>query len=290
MLLRCIASVGVLVASSGIGFSAYAADLEESCQVFVKGNWVSHGTTPLDSCLEAIEADVPNYGRRGFKFGKWGDAILSADRSAFYLSEDDGSTWRPLGQKADVLYSARALVNTPAPEPEAEAAAAESAPSKPDLTLSTTLESAETGDVAPEQPLKGLPPPAAVASSIPLPADDETFYGDDASTAARIAETTPPTAAQQDASILREAPAEPIRRNESPEMHACNIKFDGEWKLVGAYTLKRCAAELRASAGTRDERGYKYGYWGRTYLIASDDGVLIQRGRGADLEDFPASE
>ena len=90
----------------GTAFSAQGQDLPLSCQVHANNTWVAVGSNNQEACLNAIEAQVPDYNAQGFKFGLWGSTLLSADRYYFYQSNDQGATWAPLRLKAEATAAA----------------------------------------------------------------------------------------------------------------------------------------------------------------------------------------
>lgn len=104
-LIRCLSLLCL-----GVAFQAPAQDLPLSCQVHANDNWVTVGTTDQEGCLAAIESQVPAYNAQGFKFGLWGNTLLSADRHYFYQSGDQGATWAPLRLKVQQQQAAAAPV------------------------------------------------------------------------------------------------------------------------------------------------------------------------------------
>lgn len=89
------------------------------CKAYVADKWDPAGSRSLTSCLETVERTVPEYNAQGFKFGLWGEVLVSADRYYFYRSEDGGKNWRAVGLKTELTKPAETVA--PAVEPDSAA-------------------------------------------------------------------------------------------------------------------------------------------------------------------------
>ncbi len=87
--------------------TAMAQDATDSCKAYLNDQWQTLGEGPLTSCLQAVDRWVPDFNNQGFKFGLWGASLLSVDAHYFYSSQDQGSSWAPLGLKADIVAAAQ---------------------------------------------------------------------------------------------------------------------------------------------------------------------------------------
>ncbi len=302
------------VAASALSAPVSAQTSEtQNCKVFARGVWQELGAITLADCLQHIDADVARYGKQGFKFGQWGDTVLSADRSEFYRSDDRGGSWRSLGSKAAMLHKAMppavvmAPEPTPAPTPEPRKEMPAPAPT---LEMSLELTPQPTPAVTPTPPPTALPTPtpAPLPESLPEPVNPyiaspiptgESFYGDDLAAPTPTTAVTPeparalptPTPAPRAAVTATPAPtaapvvlATPVA---NPDYRACSIKVDGEWTLAGATSLIGCARSLRDGPGKFNEQGFKYGYWGQIYLLGSHESVMVKRSPNAEWETLP---
>ncbi|TJY62887.1 hypothetical protein E4T66_03980 [Sinimarinibacterium sp. CAU 1509] len=307
------------VAASALSAPVSAQTSEaQNCKVFARGVWQELGAITLADCLRHIDADVANYGKQGFKFGQWGDVILSADRSYFYRSDDRGGSWRSLGSKQamqrTVMPPAIAVAPQPTPAPAPEPLATTPVPQTA-LEMSLELTPQPTPVATPAPTPTPLPTPSPetetetvnpyIASPIP---PGETFYGDDLPMPTPIPTLAPPPAAAVEVPaptpapratpvptpVATPAPAKPtpalVSPIAAPDYRACSVKVDGEWSLSGATSLIGCARTLRDGPGGFNEQGYKFGYWGKIYLLGTREGVMVKRSPDAEWESLPLGQ
>lgn len=120
------------------------------CKAYVADQWDSLGSRSLTSCLETVERTVPDYNAQGFKFGLWGEVLVSADRYYFYRSEDGGKNWRAVGLKTELAKPTETLAPAAEPAPRPDSAA----------VLSAVQEDATVAPkAAAEEPLTAKAPP-----------------------------------------------------------------------------------------------------------------------------------
>jgi hypothetical protein len=298
-------AMAAAVAASAISAPASAqASGTQNCKVFTGGVWQELGPLALSDCLQHIDTDVASYGNQGFKFGQWGEVILSADRSYFYRSDDRGGSWRSLGSKA-AMSSSRATAVPAAPQPTPTPEPLVTPPPTPQPTLEMSLELTPMPTPEPTAIPSPTPAPTSAAESetepqlenpyisAPIP-PSESFFGDDLTPSPAI---EPPTTTTVQPTPLSSAAPTPVATPEvlatpvtNPDYRACSIKIEGSWTLAGATSLSGCARKLRDGPGPFNEHGFKYGYWGQIYLLGTRDGVQIKRSMDADWEALPLAQ
>jgi hypothetical protein len=63
----------------------------------------------LTACLEGIDRAVQNYSEHGFKFGLWGETMISTDSLYYYHSTDGGENWHALSPKSGIDSNVESL-------------------------------------------------------------------------------------------------------------------------------------------------------------------------------------
>ncbi|MDD3764916.1 MAG: hypothetical protein PHP86_16615 [Nevskiales bacterium] len=265
----------VLLASAALA-SVFAttealAQLEspQDCKVYVDQQWVDLGNDSLNDCLIGLETNVDQYDAQGFKFGAWGETVLSADRHYFYRSNDGGKNWQALGLKAEMPVRAQAA-------PAATATTTASAPIEP----APLAEPQPQPRVEPRaEPATPVTTTAAKQPAVLHAAGSEAIAGDPvpAERTTRHAVPAPVAESTADASTAPTGPATGavVASTRSVDRRPCSIKIGGEWSVVGATTLEGCASKLDKSPDTYDSNGFKYAYWAGVYLVA--DRKLVQK-------------
>lgn len=123
------------------------------CKAYVADKWDSVGSRSLTSCLETVERTVPEYNAQGFKFGLWGEVLVSADRYYFYRSEDGGKNWRAVGLKTELTKP----IETPTPAAES---ATQPEPDSDAVLSAVQEDAAATPKAAAEAPVTAKAPTA----------------------------------------------------------------------------------------------------------------------------------
>ncbi len=105
--------------------TAHAEDAPAACKAFIDAQWQELGSGSEMSCLKGLEQWIPDYNSQGFRFGLWGQTLLSADRYYFYRSVDGGRSWQPVGLKSDLAAATQHAAELPGPAAQAVVAAVE---------------------------------------------------------------------------------------------------------------------------------------------------------------------
>lgn len=242
---------------------AQAQDAAAPCKAYVDNQWQALGEGPLTACLKAVDRWVPGFNAQGFKFGLWGTSLLSVDNFYFYSSADQGSTWAPLGLKADLIAADRSpelpgLGAAPVIAAIAADAAAATAPVEP-----VQVEEAAATHQAPviviTEPVRQ---PVAAANELP------------ATEAA--ASASAPVIVSEPTVISATAPtSQPLEQR-----RACSMQVNGRWETTATHTVEQCAAKLAATPDRYDENGFKYAYWSGIFLAADKKAVYKSENSG----------
>lgn len=163
------------------------------CQVNVDQQWKAVAADNLDACLAQVDAATQVYNALGFKFGKWNDSPVAADRYTFYQSDDGGRNWRTLKAKSE-------LTRPVIPDPSPQASTGRPPPVTPSPSArpaaTTPATSAATHPVlvtaaAPGADIVDAPVPPAPVTQVPIQVQDPNPPS--RSPAAVVATTTLPS-------------------------------------------------------------------------------------------------
>ncbi|MDP9141753.1 MAG: hypothetical protein M3O62_13280 [Pseudomonadota bacterium] len=263
--------------------SSLAAEPNPVCQAYANSQWSPVDATSISGCLLRLDAATTVYDGQGFKFGLWGNTLLSADVTYFYRSMDSGASWQVVGTKASIspapaagAGSGTAVAQTErpviAPTPKPAAIPTEKPVATPAASAGTFARITDFFTAA------GDPPPASSASEevltpkpvtadMPAPATvaRTESVGQNSVLAAAPASTQPPAPVD---TISQVAPQASEPRN------SCNMRLGSLWEVVKNQTLQQCIALFDRSPDQFDANGYKFGYWGGIYLAADRKEVL----------------
>jgi hypothetical protein len=206
------------------------------CKVYDGQRWRSVGSVSMMTCLEGIEQTVAQYNAQGFKFGMWGQTMLSTDRLYYYRSPDGGKNWQALGLQAEIVAAS-------APPPTA---AEIPAAGERDEVIAAVEQDATPQAASATPPAVDEPP--APRSAAPAAASRSE---------ATVAMTPPQSDAAQ-----------------SVDRRTCNIGTRAGWDQIGILTLRECAEALDRTPDDFDALGFKYGYWSGLFLAANRNEVL----------------
>lgn len=208
------------------------------CKGYIGGQWQTLGSGPMTACLKGIEQWVSEYNEQGFKFGLWGQTLLSADRYYFYQSPDGGKAWQAVGLKSELARETDAAPTLPGPGGS-------------DVVAAVTRDAAGADAPTATAPATTAPEATAPAAAAPAPAAVE----------------------KQTAGA-----ATPRSTASAGERRGCSLHTGREWKLIPNLTLEECAVELDRSPDTYDQNGFKYAYWSGVFLAANQQEVLKSAG------------
>ncbi len=239
-----------------------AAEAGPGCQTYVDAQWKPAEASSMSRCLLQLDAATTVYDAQGFKFGLWGSTLLSADVTYFYSSMDSGASWQVVGQKASISPDPAAGSGTAvaqAPKP----AAAPGRSSSVFARVSDFFVAATDAPAAPAADEEVLTPRPVTAD---MPAPATIARAETVGQSSVLAAT--PEARQTPVPTTSQAP-------QSGEARAsCNMRLGSRWEVVGNQTLQQCIQLFDRSPDQFDANGYKYGYWGGTYLAADRREVL----------------
>lgn len=258
----------VLLLASATAPAMAQDDPPRSCQAHIDGQWQLLGTGSVNSCLKGVDRWVPDYNAQGFKFGLWGDTMLSADQYYYYNSDNGGQSWNAVGLKADLAKATDPAPELPGPgaasvvaaiavEAEANPAAAAAAEAEVEQMPAEDSSSAVTTSPAAAAPAASTKPYTHTA---PVVAVNPALVAASAST------TQQPTSAP---------------RSSTANRRSCSLHVGGRWQSKVNLTIEQCAAELDKSPNVYDSNGFKYAYWSGVFLAANKYEVLQSPNSGA---------
>lgn len=212
-------------------------EVPRDCKIYDGQRWRSVGSVAMMTCVEGIEQTVQQYNAQGFKFGMWGQTMLSTDRSYYYRSPDGGKNWQALGLKSEIA-TASAL---PPPVTEVPTASA------PRDEVIASVE----GDAT-----------ARATNAAPVPIDEDP-----------LPRTTTPVQERRSEVAVAAVPSQ-AEAAPSLDRRTCNIGTRAGWDPIGILTLRECAEALDRTPDDFDALGFKYGYWSGLFLAANSSEVL----------------
>jgi hypothetical protein len=133
-----VACLALLLCSIAAPSFAQQPDAQ-GCRGYDGAQWRPLAGDTLMSCLAAVDAAVSAYNAQGFKFGLWGQMLLSADRYYFYSSRDGGKNWQAVGLKSEVTKTTEAVP----PPPEVDTNSVLAAVERDSTTSAPAAEAAE---------------------------------------------------------------------------------------------------------------------------------------------------
>lgn len=261
--MRFILATGLVCLGVLAGSPAQAQDdgAPRDCKVFDGQQWASVGQTSMAVCLTSIDQRVSRYNAQGFKFGMWGQAMLSADSTYFYRSPDGGKNWQALG-----IHSQFAEAEAPAEPAAAVSSGDVVAAVEQDAYAAAVVAAPAPITVEPAAPVATQPvAPAPIAEPIPTPAASVVASSAFVETPAPTPAPTPTPAAP--------VPA-PVASALSVDRRSCSLGMGTAWERIGILTLRECAEALDRMPDQYDQLGFKYGYWNGVFLAANRTEVL----------------
>ncbi len=271
-------TLGLLLIASAT--SSLAAEADPVCQAYVDAQWRPVDATSMSGCLLQLDTAAAVYDTQGFKFGLWGTTLLSADQTYFYRSMDSGASWQVVGQKASIspvagAGSGTAVAQTErpliAPTQKPVAIPTEKPAVAPAASAGASVRTTDFFTVA------GDPPPASSASEEVLTPKPVTADVPAPATVART-ESVGQNSVLAAAPTATQPPVPAVTTSQAPPSGepraSCNMRLGSRWEVIGNQTLQQCVTLFDRSPDQFDANGYKYGYWGGTYLAADRKEVL----------------